>query len=252
VSIYAVNGKEPVAAWIPSLDTAGNGTTTLTALASSLTGTLRNMDAATDWVADVDAGGVRALDFDGINDYVDTPGALLGAAGTISVSCWIKPPAATPLNVRRCIFSTRVADATGSFSFEWGAGSGGSGRLVLTTPAVFNAETANGVVTTGEWQHVAFVRDGGFQAFYRNGVSIPIVSGFVVPFLDNTSAKQIGRSNAGGLFHIGLLDDLRVFNQRLLLADIEYLYAGGFGRGIIKSGGIIPILRQHYAAMGAR
>ena len=48
MSLYAVNGKEPVAAWIPSLDTAGNGTTTLTDLVGSNNGTLTNMDAATD------------------------------------------------------------------------------------------------------------------------------------------------------------------------------------------------------------
>ena len=47
MTIYAVNGKEPVAAWIPSLDTAGNGTTTLTDLVGSNNGTLTNMDAAT-------------------------------------------------------------------------------------------------------------------------------------------------------------------------------------------------------------
>ena len=90
MSLYAVNGKEQIAAWIPSLDTAGNGTTTLTDLVGSNDGTLTNMDAA-DWVADTDAGGVRALDFDGTNDRVI---GALGAHQTalnsnvFSVSIW--------------------------------------------------------------------------------------------------------------------------------------------------------------------
>lgn len=89
MSIYAVNGKEPIAAWIPSLDTAGNGTTTLTDLVGSNHGTLTNMDAATDWVADTGAGGVRALDFDGVNDHVVfSPPAF---SSTASFSLWVKP-----------------------------------------------------------------------------------------------------------------------------------------------------------------
>ena len=39
--------------WCPSLDDAGNGTTTLTDLSGNGNhGTLTNMDPATDWVAD--------------------------------------------------------------------------------------------------------------------------------------------------------------------------------------------------------
>jgi hypothetical protein len=252
MSKYAVNGKEPVAAWIPSLDDAGNGTTTLTDLVGTLTGTLTNMDAATDWVADTDAGGIRALDFDGTNDYVATSAALLGASNIVSVSFWMKPSLTASLTARPVVFSTRVNNAAGSFQIEWGAGSGGSGRLVVTTPGVFNAETGNAVVSLNQWQHVVFVRDFSSQFFFHNASSKALITNTLVSFADNTTAKQIGRSNQFSELHKGLLDDLRVFNQALALADIQYLYSGGFGRGITKSGGIIPILRQHYAAQGAR
>ena len=63
--------------WCPSLDETGNGTTTLYDLVGSVNGTLTNMDASTDWVADTASGGVRCLDFDGTNDFIDygaTPG----------------------------------------------------------------------------------------------------------------------------------------------------------------------------------
>lgn len=57
--------------WCPSLDAAGNGTTTLTELTTfGGNGTLTGMDAATDWVSDTAKGGTRALDFDGSNDEV--------------------------------------------------------------------------------------------------------------------------------------------------------------------------------------
>ena len=252
MSIYAVNGKEPVAAWIPSLDDAGNGTTTLTDLVGTLTGTLTNMDAATDWVANSDAGGVRALDFDGVNNDVRTPAQLLGAANVISISLWMKPPSGASA-ARRGLFSTRFNGLAGSFAIEWGNGSGGSNRVAVTTPGVFNLETANNAITLGQWQHVVFVRNGASQAVYVNAVSVSLLVNNPVTFADNTSIKNIGSGlpTVGG--HLGLLDDLRVFNQALALADVQYLYSGGFGRGVTASGGtIIPILRQHYAAQGAR
>jgi hypothetical protein len=46
----------------------------------------------------------------------------------------------------------------------------------------------------------------------------------------------------------GLVDDVRFFDQELVLADAQYLTQ----RRAITTGGIIPILRQHYAAQGAR
>ena len=89
----AVNGKTPVSAWVPSRDTAGNSTTTLTDLSSGENnGTLTNMAVpANNWVADTDAGGVRALEFDGSNDYVALgSGAALSITGEMAISCWYK------------------------------------------------------------------------------------------------------------------------------------------------------------------
>jgi hypothetical protein len=61
----AVNGKMPIVAWIPSRDDAGNGTTTLNDLGNnSVDGSFVGLPTSA-WVANTDAGGVRALDFTG-------------------------------------------------------------------------------------------------------------------------------------------------------------------------------------------
>ena len=90
MSIFAVNGKVPVAVWCPSRDTLGNGTTTLTDLVGSSNGTLTNMDPATDWVSDTDAGGIRALDFDGSDDFVSLGNTTSLTSTAFSVSFWMR------------------------------------------------------------------------------------------------------------------------------------------------------------------
>jgi hypothetical protein len=254
MSIYAVNGKEPVSVWIPSLDTAGNGTTTLTDLVGTLTGTLTNMDAATDWVADTDAGGIRGLDFDGSNDYVATSAALLGAGDVISISAWIRPAFFGGSGNRQSLFSTRFGDSANSFALEIVSAGGPqtNGNISITQPGAIRFNTSSSF-TLSTWQHLMFVKSGSSVVVYRNATSIYSTAGASYTLADNATAKQIGRINAGGLYWNGRLDDLRIFNQELALADAQYLYAGGFGRGVTAGGGgIIPILRQHYAAQGAR
>lgn len=235
---YDVNDKTPVAAWIPSLDTAGNGTTTLTALVGSLTGTLTNMDAATDWVADTDAGGVRALDFDGSNDYVSTSAALLGAGDTVSVSAWIKPALFGSFGTRRVIFSTRLGDSTNSYAIEMASAGGAqtAASIQLTQPGAIRFNSSNSLAS-GVWQHVVLVKSGANVVVYRNATSIYSTAAASYTLADNSTAKQIGRINAGGLHFSGLLDDLRVFDQSLTLADAQYLYAAGLGRGITAATG---------------
>lgn len=90
--------------WCPSLDTTGNGTTTLYDLAGSNNGVLTNMDAATDWVADTGSGGVRALDFDGSNDRVQAGSAFASFSGSVFCSAWIKPSASKD---DAAVFTTR-------------------------------------------------------------------------------------------------------------------------------------------------
>lgn len=76
--------------WCPSLDTEGNGTIILNDLAHNSNGTLTGMDPVTDWISDTDSGGIRALDFDGSNDYVTGSSIAVQSLSVASVSFWVK------------------------------------------------------------------------------------------------------------------------------------------------------------------
>lgn len=82
--------------WCPSLDETGNGTTTLHDLVGSVNGTLTNMDPLTDWVADTASGGVRCLDFDGTNDFVNYGSSFaLAGLSVFSFAGWVYKTSAT-------------------------------------------------------------------------------------------------------------------------------------------------------------
>lgn len=225
MTIYAVNSKEPIAAWIPSLDTSGNGTTTLTALVGSANGTLTNMDAATDWVADTDAGGVRALDLDGANDYISFP-SLAGATNW-TYSFWCKPNSVTTPAYFSDFGNNNAAVIVGYQSGFWNI-FGGS----YPTGAANDSRMA---ATAGAWQHVVWVKSGSTLTGYVNGtqqVSVTIASGTYSP-----SGLVIGRSGGAADNLNCRFDDVRIFDSALNSTDVSYLYSSGTGRGRTTGGG---------------
>jgi hypothetical protein len=235
MTIYAVNGKEPVAAWIPSLDTAGNGTTTLTDLVGSNNGTLTNMDAATDWVADTGAGGVRALDCDGVNDHIVT--TLLGVAGANArtVSLWVKVATVGALvswgeNVVTRRMQLGIAHTT-SFG------------VTLGQPWIeINGSLRGGGpdIRGGTWRHVVYWYNGGAittAKIWVDGVEYAASQGVGSSVLNTTaSAVTLAGNGVDNSNYAGVrLDDVRLWNVALDSTDIAYLYNSGNGRGRVDS-----------------
>lgn len=234
MSDYAVNSKEPIAAWIPSLDTAGNGTTTLTDLVGSNTGTLTNMDAGTDWVADTDAGGIRALDFDGSNDCVRC-GTGLNASllSELAISGWFKFRNRSSLNG---FLGNGAAGGFGGFAFEIGRTANKLGWLQNsgTIDAV-----STGTITDANWHHVVVVRTGSTGSwtitFWIDGASSSHSTAVNPVSAASNGQFTIARYGdfAGGFNSSCIMDDIRVFSQSLDSSDVSYLYNSGSGRGRI-------------------
>ena len=242
MSVYAVNGKEPIAAWIPSLDTAGNGTTTLNDLIGSRDGTLTNMDASTDWVADTGSGGVRALDFDATNDFATLgSGVVLPSSGGLAISWWEK-----------------VATTSGPYSARFRFYTGSQGFIIFRSTdarygplsfgrdnVVFNVNCSNAVslaAASGVWVHFIVVGIAGANSttpanwsVFENGVSKTIAAGNNLSSF-TADVNQIGYDSL--LAGAGcLMDDIRVFHQTLDSSDASYLYYSGAGRGRVAVSG---------------
>ena len=219
----AVNGKMPVAAWVPSRDTAGNGTTTLTDLVGSNDGTLTNMDAATDWVADTDAGGVRALDFDGVNDFVNCGNspANFSFAGGFAFSLWINRTAITN---NGGIFARAEG---GLIGYHLRVLSSGALRwIVYSSPSDFRGIDTS-LLTNAVWHHLVCVWNNA-SILYVDGINQTFtISQGTVNTISQDEPFEIGRYSSTG-FH-GLIDDFRIFDQVLDPTDVADLYAAGRG-----------------------
>ena len=215
------SGIQPIAAWIASRDTAGNGTTTLTDFMGSSPGTLTNMDAATDWVADTGSGGVRALDFGDTDDRVLAT-LLASIPAPYTISLW---------HFTRSYIATNMFFSSANQEF----GINSDSRLILQRNGSYNATGSSAVrVTLNTWQHVAVVLNSSKTVSYHIGGSSTGVSGSAnmaaLP-VDFSTAVRIGSNGLGGRRFNGRLDDIRIFGSALGSSDLAYLATS---RGVVS------------------
>ena len=222
----AVNGKMPVAAWVPGRDTAGNGTTTLTDLVGSNDGALTNMDAVTDWVSD---DGQYALDFDGSNDRVDFGNVLATIFDSdFSISFWIKTSSTS---------GQILIDKLGSIGFTSSLNSIGTGRFFLALrdgsgSHEIRTNSDSGVIDGG-WHSVVYVFAGGNLSVLVDGVLqaatvlVDTLSGSVA----NANSLCFGARATipTTITFSGRSDDTRIWDQALDNTDIAALFAAGRG-----------------------
>jgi hypothetical protein len=108
------------------------------------------------------------------------------------------------------------------------------------------------------WQMLTLVDTGTASTLYRNGVSVATSSTALGARSTAAAPFAIGGHAwsapiLSGLEHRGRLAMAGVWNEPLVAGDVTKLYNGGSGLRYANLGGnIIPILRQHYAAQGAR
>ena len=176
-------------------------------------GNLVNMNAA-NWVLGVEG---YALDFDGVNDYVEVSG-FKGITGTASRSCsaWIK-----------------TSKASGEI-LTWGSTDIGTKWIIRTNEnGTLRTEISAGylcgttVLTDNQWHHVAVVlEDDGSPnveeiRLYVNGILETIST--VTPQKVNTAATQdvwIGAYPSGLRYFQGQIDDIRIYDRPLQSAEI--------------------------------
>jgi len=188
----------------------------------------------------------QAFQFDGVDDYINIPdSATLDSATTaISASAWIKPE--VPVDADGgFIFSRR--DPTLSEGFSVSLAQDGSIQITVrtsTSPTVSGSifRSASGVITFGQFQHVAAAVDtsAGTARMWVNGREIAVTTilgpSTVSGTLTNVNQHYIGRrqdpalSGNGGHFR-GLIDDVRLYNRAITTAEVEalagYLSPGG-------------------------
>ena len=157
-----------------------------------------------------------ALEFDGIDDYVDCGNpAVLDITGDITLMAWIKVAAFTKT------WETILGKGDDSYRMSRGPGDGDSIHFGANgTGDNLNAST---VVTTNTWRHVALVYNGASKTIYIDGVedardaSSGNINSSGYNFYVGQNSQQADR------YLTGLVDDVRIYNKALSPLQIREL-----------------------------
>lgn len=175
-----------------------------------------------------------AIFFDG-NSTISTIGNFDNSSfDEMSVALWIKSDSITNA-LQICFqgsyigFGAYIQANSGKFlGFFDGSSSGG---YESTTP-----------ITDNVWHHVVMQTDGSTTSVYIDGV---FDGNLVEPFYKGTGVANnkfyFGKSNLGAQYFTGSLNDVRVYNRQLSLAEIDTLYSGGGSIAIINLGNTAKI-----------
>jgi parallel beta-helix repeat protein len=179
----------------------------------------------------------NALSFDGVDDYIQVPGAPLNlGTSDVTLSAWIRvddpAPRASAIVTKR---HTEIATSAGYGLYttsDWG--SGGSIVADIGDGSGVKAYYYNGsIINDGQWHLITAVSDrDGYGQMYVDGVPdgepTPIWhrSGSIDNGYDVLIGKTIAYIDVPGYF-LGAIDEVRIYDRALSAEVINQLYHNG-------------------------
>ena len=179
----------------------------------------------------------NGLQFNGTSMSIQTPNdALIKTGFPITLSMWVNPDVTTAANGSG-LFGN---DQDGIYHLGVRATISVSGSLLLTMGDFTGCDpsgrsskvTGGGVITSGAWQHLAFVMTGPTaMTIYVNGVDVGGTYSGTSPspgpvYNSGTGGIIAGAMGCGGLtpFFGGIMDDVRYYDAALTGAQVLSLY----------------------------
>ncbi|MBI2122302.1 MAG: hypothetical protein HYT98_04240 [Candidatus Sungbacteria bacterium] len=207
---------------------------------SGINGTLVNMES-TDWMGGRVNG---ALDFDGVNEYVNLGTNLntVRKKAAVTISAWVRRESVVAGFVNGVVsFSINSAVPTNESRAALEFTSSGNVRVVgrsMDTEAIQSVSTSGAIppLALNTWYHIAGVINyaGDFMSVYVNGAlaaSGPV--NFSQSLTPNTpsSYSAIGSQDDGsGVYFDGQIDEVYVYGRALNASEIAQLYNDTMGK----------------------
>lgn len=226
---------------------AANSGTDLAVGAAALTG-------ATGWSENGVFGG--ALDLTGGTNAnaADLPDNLLQGEANFTTSFWVRPD--TKANwIGLFHLGDGLADAGSFFQIQMQTNAAGATGLAATFKAkgaalqerVYATPTRD--VVAGEWNHVAFTRQGATGTLYLNGDPIASRDDLTIDMTDvgPTANNWLGRNGFPDPAYDGLMDDVRVYTSTLGAAEIAALYDDGTALATTTTVTVEPVSPSPFA-----
>ena len=176
------------------------------------------------------AGGSLVLN--GSGEYVVLPDLVNSNYPSVTVSAWIKPVSPTgALNqtilAKETCYKLRI---NGDGSLSWGVSNNGSSWT-------YTAVSSTGLLTGGQWCHVAATVDVSHATIYLNGQQIAQTTGVSLaknsqPFVIGAYANQYGASD----YFAGSMGEVKMWNFAATDSDVANEYNNTVSRYIRTSG----------------
>jgi len=161
---------------------------------------------------------IMALDFDGVDDYVDTDYTEDLAVWTIA--CWAKSPAAP---------SGDPSSASGpvhrekNYQFNWNHQSDDfRGSAALRVGGTWHA-AKYGEVEADTWYHLAATYDGEELKAYKDGVLITTNDAPSGPPDAEAGTLKLGKHATAEQYFTGTVDEARIYNRALSPEEVLFL-----------------------------
>ncbi|MGB0722193.1 MAG: LamG domain-containing protein [Gammaproteobacteria bacterium] len=170
--------------------------------------------------------GGGSLLLDGSDDFVQLSGTLGIGSGSSTVATWVRIPLA---NTNGLGSTERVGIVLGNYNStpnsNWELHGAGQMRMWWDNGSINQYGTTD--LRDDQWHHVAWVRDTALNriTMYIDGVIERVITGAGTD-INFTSAHRIGgdnRDGGGGPSFHGHLDDLRIYDEALDIADVGLL-----------------------------
>ncbi len=161
----------------------------------------------------------NALNFDGVNDNVGT-NSTLGNFGTgnFTLETWVRTTASAGVIMAKRNsasfgnFFNIIVSATGKAAFE----------IDHSNNTDYTIITGNTNINDGRWHHIAVVRNGTQISLYIDGsADATPVTLAGNPNINNAASLRLGTNDLGINWFAGSLDETRVYNTNLSVANIQ-------------------------------
>lgn len=189
-------------------DSSGNGHTATLAGGATFAAGLQN----------------NAVALSGSSQYVSLPAGIVNGLTSFSISTWVKLNATT--------MWSRVFDfGTGTTAYMFFApNSGTTARYAITIGSSAQEQRITPPTPpTATWEHLVVTQTGSTGTFYVNGASAGQDTAMTVnpSSLGATTQCWLGRSEFNGDPYLnGSIDNFRIYNRALSVAEVQALYAG--------------------------
>lgn len=165
-----------------------------------------------------------ALEFDGVDDYVDLGTLDVEGGAGLTISAWIN---ADDFDLHDARFISKATGTSGRDHYWMLSTISGTGlRFRLKTGGTTTTlKSGTGQLQPGVWYHVAATYDGTKMRIYKDGIEVVSTSKTGAVAIDPTVSVAIGNqpAGAGSRAYDGLIDDVKIYNRALTQSEITAL-----------------------------